>query len=130
MAMIYFKNENKETSNHHLNNFFEELSSLSICERNNLKISFSKKANNFPIKIAQITSFFGKEVDSGLCALNFYMESSNFKKNLYSLEWIYYLKSKLTFLNGNRDESIRLIKLSLDLNPEFELSKTFFKKKF
>ena len=130
MAMIYFKNENNEMSNLHLNNFFEELSSLSICEKNNLKISFSKKSNNFPLKISQITSFFGKEVDSGLCALNFYMESPNFKKNLYSLEWIYYLKSKLTFLNGNRDESIRLIKLSLDLNPEFELSKTFLKKKF
>ena len=128
MAIIYFKNENKEMSNLYLDSFFEELSSLSICERENLKIYFSKKSNNFPIKISQITSFFEKEVDSGLCALNFYMESSNIKKNLYSLEWIYYLKSKLTFLNGNHEESIRLIKLSLDLNPDFELSKTFFKK--
>ena len=128
MAMIHFKNENNEMSNFYLNIFFEELSSLSICGSENSKIFFSKKANNFPIKISQITSFFGKEVASGLCALNFYMESSNFKKNLYSLEWIYYLKSKLTYLNGNREESIRLIKLSLDLNPEFELSKTFFKK--
>ena len=130
MAMIHFKNENNEMFNYHLNSFFEELSSLSICKIENLAKFFSKKSNNFPIKVSQITSFFGKEVDSGLCALNFYMESSNFKKNLYSLEWIYYLKSKLTFLNGNREESIRLIKLSLDLNPEFELSKTFFKKKF
>ena len=56
------------------------------------------------------------------------MESSNIKKSLYSLEWIYYLKSKLTFLKGNREESIRLIKLSLDLNPDFELSKTFLRK--
>tara|TARA_Y100000768_G_scaffold384991_1_gene370105 strand:- start:1420 stop:2337 length:918 start_codon:yes stop_codon:yes gene_type:complete len=128
MAMIYFKSGNNEISNFYLNIFFEELSSLSICGSENSKKFFSKKANNFPIKISQITSFFGKEVDLGLCALNFYMDSSNFKKNLYSLEWIYYLKSKLTFLNGNREESIRLIKLSLDLNPEFELSKTFLKK--
>lgn len=130
MAMIYFKNENNEMFSIHLNIFFDELSNLSICERENLKNYFSKKSNNFPIKISQITSFFGKEIESGLCALNFYMESSNFKKNLYSLEWIYYLKSKLTFLNGNREESIRLIKLSLDLNPDFELSKTFLKKNF
>ena len=130
MAMIYFKNENNEMYNLYINNFFDELSSLSICERDNLKIFFSKKSNNFPIKISQITSFFGKEVDSGLCALNFYMQAPNFKKNLYSLEWIYYLKSKLTFLNGNREESIRLINLSLDLNPDFELSKTFLKKNF
>ena len=108
----------------------EDYQHLSNTVKNNLKISFSKKSNNFPLKISQVTSFFGKEVDSGLCALNFYMESPNFKKNLYSLEWIYYLKSKLTFLNGNHDESIRLIKLSLDLNPEFELSKTFLKKNF
>jgi len=128
MATIYFKSENNEMSNFYLNIFFEELSSLLICGSENSKKFFSKKANNFPIKISQITSFFGKEVDLGLCALNFYMDSSNFKKNLYSLEWIYYLKSKLTFLNGNREESIRLIKLSLDLNPEFELSKTFLKK--
>ena len=128
MANIYYKNENKEMSNLYLNNFFEELSSLSICKSENLKIFFSKKSNDFPIKISQITSFFGKEVDSGLCALNFYMESSSIKKNLYSLEWVYYLKSKLTFLNGNREESIRLIKLSLDLNPDFELSKTFLRK--
>ena len=130
MAMIYYKNGNNEMSNFYLNIFFEELSSLFICGSENSKVFFSKKANNFPIKISQITSFFGKEVDSGLCALNFYMESSNFKKNLYSLEWIYYLKSKLAFLNGNREESIRLINLSLNLNPEFELSKTFLKKNF
>ncbi|MFL2591100.1 MAG: tetratricopeptide repeat protein [Flavobacteriaceae bacterium] len=130
MAMIYYKNGNNEMSNFYLNIFFEELSSLLICGSENSKVFFSKKANNFPIKISQITSFFGKEVDSGLCALNFYMESSNFKKNLYSLEWIYYLKSKLAFLNGNREESIRLINLSLNLNPEFELSKTFLKKNF
>ena len=130
MAMIHFKNENNEMFNYHLNSFFEELSSLSICKIENLAKFFSKKSNNFPIKVSQITSFFGKEVDSGLCALNFYMEDSNFKKNLYSLEWIYYLKAKLTLLNGNREESIRLIKLSLDLNPEFELSKTFLRKNF
>ena len=130
MVMIYFKNGNKELFNFYLNNFFKELSSLSICETENLKKFFSKKSNNFPIKISQITSFFEKEVDSGLCALNFYMDYSNFKKNLYSLEWIYYLKSKLNFLNGNREESMRYIKLSLDLNPEFELSKTFLRKNF
>ena len=130
MAMIYFKNENNEMSNFYLNIFFEELSSLSICGSENAKKFFSKKANNFPIKISQITSFFGKEVDSGLCALNYYIESSNFKKNLYSLEWIYYLKSKLTFLNGNREESMKLIKLSLELNPDFELSKTFLRINF
>lgn len=130
MVMIYFKNGNKELFNFYLNNFFKELSSLSICETENLKNFFSKKSNNFPIKISQITSFFEKEVDSGLCALNFYMDYSNFKKNLYSLEWIYYLKSKLNFLNGNREESMRYIKLSLDLNPEFELSKTFLRKNF
>ena len=130
MAMIYFKNENNEMSNFYLNMFFKELSNLSICESENLKNFFSKKSNNFPIKISQITSFFGKEVDSGLCALNFYMESSNFKKNLYSLEWLYYLKSKLTFFNGNPEESMKLIKLSLELNPDFELSKTFLRKNF
>ena len=130
MAMIHFKNENNQMSNFYLNMFFEELSSLSICEKENPKICFSNKSNNFLIKVSQITSFFGKEIDSGLCALNFYIESSNFKKNLYSLEWIYYLKSKLTFLNGNREESMKLIKLSLDLNPDFELSKTFLRINF
>ena len=130
MARIYFKNENNEMSKLYINRFFDELSRLSICKSENLKDFFLKKSNNYPIKISQITSFFGKEVDSGLCALNFYMQSSNIKKNLYSLEWIYYLKSKLTFLNGNREESMRLIKLSLDLNPDFELSKTFLKKIF
>ena len=130
MAMIHFKNENNQISNFYLNMFFEELSSLSICERENPNFFFSNKSNDFLIKVSQITSFFGKEVDSGLCALNFYIESSNFKKNLYSLEWIYYLKSKLTFLNGNREESMKLIKLSLDLNPNFELSKTFLRINF
>ncbi len=130
MAMIHFKNENNQMSNFYLNMFFEELSSLSICEKENPKICFSNKSNNFLIKVSQITSFFGKEIDSGLCALNFYIESSNFKKNIYSLEWIYYLKSKLTFLNGNREESMKLIKLSLDLNPDFELSKTFLRINF
>ena len=130
MAMIHFKNENYQMSNFYLNMFFEELSSLSICEKENPKICFSNKSNNFLIKVSQITSFFGKEIDSGLCALNFYIESSNFKKNLYSLEWIYYLKSKLTFLNGNLEESMKLIKLSLDLNPDFELSKTFLRINF
>ena len=86
MAMIYYKNKNNEMSNFYLNIFFEELSSLSICGSENSKKFFSKKANNFPIKISQITSFFEKEVDSGLCALNFYMENPNFKNNLYSLE--------------------------------------------
>jgi len=130
MAIIHFKNKNNQMSNFYLNMFFEELSSLSICEKENPKICFSNKSNNFLIKVSQITSFFGKEIDSGLCALNFYIESSNFKKNLYSLEWIYYLKSKLTFLNGNREESMKLIKLSLDLNPDFELSKTFLRINF
>jgi tetratricopeptide (TPR) repeat protein len=130
MARIYFKNQNNEMSKLYINRFFDELSRLSICESENLKDFFSKKSNNYPIKISQITSFFGKEVDSGLCALNFYMESSNFKKNLYSLEWIYYLKAKLTFLNGNRQESMRLLKLSLGLNPDFDLSKTFLRKNF
>ena len=130
MAMIHFKNENNKISNFYLNMFFEELSSLSICERENPNSFFLNKSNNFLIKVSQITSFFGKEIDSGLCALNFYIESSNFKKNLYSLEWIYYLKSKLTFLNGNREESMKLIKLSLDLNPDFELSKTFLRINF
>ena len=130
MARIYFKNENNEMSKLYINRFFDELSRLSICESENLKDFFSKKSNNYPIKISQITSFFGKGVDSGLCALNFYMESSNFKKNLYSLEWIYYLKAKLNYLNGNRQESMRLLKLSLDLNPDFELSKTFLRKNF
>ena len=130
MAMIYFKNENNEMFNNFINDFFEELSYVSICEIENSKNFFSQKSNNFPIKISQITSFFGKEVDSGLCALNFYINNSNFKNNLYSLEWIYFLKSKLMFLNGNQDESMKLIKLSLDINPDFELSKTFLRKNF
>ena len=50
--------------------------------------------------------------------------------NSYSLEWIYFLKSKLMFLNGNQDESIKLIKLSLDINPDFELSKTILRKNY
>ncbi len=130
MAMIYFENENNKMLNFYLTKFFKKLSNLSICEKQNLKNLFSNKSNNFPIKISQITSFFEEEVDSGLCALNFYMESPNFQKNVYSLEWIYYLKSKLTFLSGNREDSIRLIKLSLDLNPDFELSKAFVRKNF
>ena len=128
MAQIYFKNQNNEMFNYYLNKFFEELSSLSICKREDLKSFLSKKSNNFPIKISQVSSFFEREVDSGLCALNFYMQSPNFIKNLYSLEWIFYLKSKLTYLSGNREESIRLLKLSLDFNPDFELSKIFLKK--
>ena len=103
------------------------MSRLSICKSEELKKFYSKQSNNFPIKISQITSFFGKEVDSGLCALNFYLDSPDFKKNLYSVEWIYFLKSKLTFLNGNREDSFRLLNLSLDLNPDFELSQTFLK---
>ena len=130
MAMIYYKNQNNEMFKFYLNNFFNELSSLSICEIENLKVYFSKKSNDFPIKISQVSSFFEREVDSALCALNFYLSSSNFQKNFYSLEWIYYLKSKLLFLNGNLDESMKLIKLSLDINPDFELSKTFLRKNF
>ena len=130
MATIYFKNENNKMSKFYLNAFFQELSRLSICKSEELKKIYSKQSNNFPIKISQITSFFGKEVDSGLCALNFYLDSPNFKKNLYSLEWIYFLKSKLTFLNGNREDSFRFLKLSLDLNPDFELSQTFLKNNF
>ena len=129
-ATIYFKNENNEMSKFYLNAFFQELSRLSICKSEKLKKFYSKQSNNFPIKISQITSFFGKEVDSGLCALNFYLDSPDFKKNLYSLEWIYFLKSKLTFLNGNREDSFRLLNLSLDLNPDFELSQTFLKNNF
>ena len=129
MATIYNKSGDNEMSSHNLNIFFEELSRLSICKSGNLKKFLKKNSTNFPLKISLITSFFGKEVDSGLCALNFYMESPDFERNLYSLEWIYYLKSKLTFLNGNIKESMRLIKLSLDINPDFELSKTFFNKK-
>ena len=72
MAKIYFKNQNNEMFNYYLNKFFEELSSLSICKREDLKKFFSKKSNNFPIKISQISSFLEREVDSGLCALNFY----------------------------------------------------------
>ena len=68
MAIIYFKNENKEMFNHYLNYFFEELSSLSICESENLKIYFSKKSNNFPIKISQITSFLKRKLIQG-CVL-------------------------------------------------------------
>ena len=130
MAMIYYKNQNNEMFKFYLNNFFNELSSLSICEIENLKVYFSKKSNDFPIKISQVSSFFEREVDSALCALNFYLSSSNFQKNFYSLEWIYYLKSKLLFLNGKPEESMKLIKLSLDINPDFELSKTFLRKNF
>ena len=130
MAMIYYKNQNNEMFKFYINDFFNELSSLSICEIENLKVYFSKKSNDFPIKISQVSSFFEREVDSALCALNFYLSSSNFQKNFYSLEWIYYLKSKLLFLNGNLDESMKLIKLSLDINPDFELSKTFLRKNF
>ena len=130
MAMIYYKNQNNEMFKFYINDFFNELSSLSICEIENLKVYFSKKSNDFPIKISQVSSFFEREADSALCALNFYLSSSNFQKNFYSLEWIYYLKSKLLFLNGNLDESMKLIKLSLDINPDFELSKTFLRKNF
>ena len=130
MAMIYYKNQNNEMFKFYINDFFNELSSLSICEIENLKVYFSKKSNDFPIKISQVSSFFEREVDSALCALNFYLSSSNFQKNFYSLEWIYYLKSKLLFLNGKPEESMKLIKLSLDINPDFELSKTFLRKNF
>ena len=79
------------------------------------------------VQISQITSYFEKEVDSGLCAVDFYLQGSNFKNNLYSLEWIYYLKSRLLLLNGNYDDSIRFMKVSLDINPDFELSRKFLK---
>ncbi len=127
MARLYFNSENKEMFNFHLDYFFKELSKLSICENENSKTLFFKNSNNFPIKISQITSYFEKEVDSGLCAVDFYLQGSNFKNNLYSLEWIYYLKSRLLLLNGNYDDSIRFMKVSLDINPDFELSRKFLK---
>ena len=50
MAMIYFKNENNEMFNNYLNKFFEELSSLSICKREDLKIFFQKNQIIFQLK--------------------------------------------------------------------------------
>lgn len=128
MARLHFESENNEKFNYYLDNFFEELSNLSICENENLKNFFLKKSNNFPIKISQITSYYQKEVNSGLCAIDFYLHGSNFKNNLYSLEWIYYLKSKLLLLNGNYIDSVRFIKLSLDINSDFQISKKFSRK--
>ena len=42
MAMIYFKNENNEMFNNFINDFFEELSYVSICEIENSKNFFHK----------------------------------------------------------------------------------------
>ena len=128
MARLHFNSGNNEMLNYYLNDFFKELSNLYISEIENLKNFFFKKSNSFPIKISQITSYYKKEVNSGLCSIDFYLNGSNFKNNLYSLEWIYYLKSKLLLLNGNYDDSIRFTKLSLEINPDFQLSKKLLRK--
>ncbi len=130
LAMIHFNNENHRIFKFYLNNFFDELSNLSICESKSSKKIFLNKSDSFPIKISQVTSFFEREVQSGLCALDFYLKKNNFEKNLFSLDWIYYLKSKLLFLNGNNKDSFKYLKLSLKINPEFELSNNFLKKNF
>lgn len=100
---------------------FMLLEQQSFCTQD-LKNYFAKSSMNLPYKMAETSIAYQLSPATGLCAINFFIEQFTPYDNI-PLEWAYYQKAQLLNALGKIDAARLAIKVSLEINPAFEIAK-------
>ena len=100
---------------------FNLLEQQSFCSQN-LEEYFAKSSMNLPYKMAETSIAYQLSPATGLCAINFFIEQFTPYDNI-PLEWAYYQKAQLLNALGKIDAARLAIKVSLEINPAFEIAK-------